>query len=125
MSTVALEGESHGVSSTVTKALVPQSSVTRRGTNTFVSKEESVLTGKSLKVRKIVVHYEDEVAMWVARTWLSDDRVMETYVVSVPEMLLRDYAWGTTFGHIMCVGSPNAKLTGVAVVIDKVELDEP
>jgi hypothetical protein len=125
MSTVAHEGETHGIFSTVTKALVPQSSVIRRGTNTIVSKEGSVLTGKSLKVRKMVVHYEDELAMWVTRTWLSDGMVIETYVVSVPEMLLRNYAWGTTFGHIMCVGSPNAKLTSVAVFIDKVELDEP
>jgi hypothetical protein len=51
--------------------------------------------------------------------------VIETHVVSVPEMLLRDDAWGTTFGHIKRVGSANAKLTGVAVFIDKVELDEP
>jgi hypothetical protein len=59
----ALEGESHDDSAMVPKALVPQSSVSRRGTNTFASKERSVLTWKSLKVRKIVVHDEDEVAM--------------------------------------------------------------
>jgi hypothetical protein len=59
----APEGENHGVSATVTKALVPQSSVSKRGTNTFVSKEGSVLIGKSLKARKIVVHDEEEVAM--------------------------------------------------------------
>jgi hypothetical protein len=59
------------------------------GPTPFVSKEGSVLTGKSLKVRNIVVHDEDEVAMWVAGRGLSDGRVMETNVVSVPEMLLK------------------------------------
>jgi hypothetical protein len=108
----------------VTKALVPHSNVNRRGTNTFVSKKGSVLTGKSLKVRKIVVHDEDKVAMGVVGRGLSDIMVMETDVVSVPEMLLRDDAWGTAFGHVGRVGSPNAKLAGVAVFIDKVDLDE-
>jgi hypothetical protein len=60
----AHEGESHGVFAMVTKALVTQSSVNRRGTNTFVSKEVIALTGKTMKVKKkIVVHDEDEVAV--------------------------------------------------------------
>jgi uncharacterized UPF0160 family protein len=48
----ALEDECHAsVCAKVTHALVPQSSVSRRRTNTFVSKKGYVLTGKSLKVR--------------------------------------------------------------------------
>jgi hypothetical protein len=121
----APKGESHGVAARVTKALVPQSSVSRHGTNICISKERSVFTGKSLKVRKIGVHDEDEVATWVSGRGLSDSRVMETDVVSVPEMLLRDDAWGTTCGYIRRVGIPNPKLTGVAIFIDKVKLDEP
>jgi hypothetical protein len=108
----------------VTEALVPQSSVSRRRIDTFVSKEGSVLTGKNLKVRKVVVHDEDEIAMWIACRGLSNGKVMEADVVSVPEMLLRDDAWGTAFGHVKRVGSSNAKLTGVAVFIDKTELDK-
>jgi hypothetical protein len=108
----------------VTEALVPQSSDSRYRTDAFVSKEGSVLTGESLKVRKVVVHDVDEIAMWVASRGLSDGRVMEADVVSVPEMLLRDDAWGTAFGHVRCVGSPNAKLTGVPVFIDKMEFDK-
>jgi hypothetical protein len=122
----AHEDESHGVSTKVNKALVPQRSFSTRGTDTFVSKKGSVLTGKNLKVRKIVVLHEDEVAMWVAGKGLSDGTVMETDdVVPVLEMLLIYDAWGTAFGHVGRVGSPNAKLTGVAVFIDKVELDDP
>jgi hypothetical protein len=109
----------------MTKALVPQRSVSRRGTNTSVSKDGSVLTGNIQKMRKILVHDEDEVAIWVGGRGLSDGMVMETDDVSVPEMLMRDDAWGTTFGHIKRVCSPNSKLTGVAILIDKVELDEP
>jgi hypothetical protein len=71
------------------------------------------------------VRDEDEVAMWVASRGLSDGRVMKTNVVTVPEMLLGDNDWGTEFGHFDRVGSPNAKLTNVAVFIDKLELDEP
>jgi hypothetical protein len=56
------QSESHGVSSTVTKALVPQSCVSRRGASTFVSKEVSELSGKGMKMRKTVVHDEDEAA---------------------------------------------------------------
>jgi hypothetical protein len=47
----------------VSEALVPQSSISRRRTDTFVSKEGSVRTGKSLKVREVVVHDEDEIAI--------------------------------------------------------------
>jgi hypothetical protein len=78
-----------------------------------------------MKMRNIVVHDEDDLAMWVGGIGLSDGRVMETDVVPVPEMLLRDHAWGSAFGHVGRVGSPNAKLTGVAVFIDKVDHDEP
>ena len=70
------------------------------------------------------MHDEDEIAMWIAGKGLSDGRVMEADVVSGPEMLLRDDAWGTAFGHVRRVGSPNAKLTGVAVFIDKMEFDK-
>jgi hypothetical protein len=42
--------ESHGVHATVTKAFVPQSCVSRRGGNTFVSKEGSELTGKGMEM---------------------------------------------------------------------------
>jgi hypothetical protein len=96
----APKGERQGVSPRMTKALVPQRSVNRRGTKKCVSKKGSVLTGKSLNVRKIVVHDEDEIAMRVARRGLSDAMVMETDVVSVPETLLRDYVCGTAFKHV-------------------------
>jgi hypothetical protein len=76
-------------------------------------------------MRNIVVHDEDDVAMWVGCIGLSDGRVIETDDVPVPEMLLRNHAWGSAFGHFGRVGSPNAKLTGVAVFMDKVNLDEP
>jgi hypothetical protein len=51
--------------------------------------------------------------------------VMETNVVPVPEMFLRDDAWGSAFEHAGRVCIPNEKLTGVTVFIDKVELDDP
>jgi hypothetical protein len=76
-------------------------------------------------MRTIVLHYEDEVTMRVAAKGLSDGMVMETDVVPVPEMLLRDGVGGSALGHVGRVGSPNAMLIGVAVFIDKVELDEP
>jgi hypothetical protein len=44
----APHGESHGVSARVTTVLVPQSCATRRGANTFVSKEGNELAGKGL-----------------------------------------------------------------------------
>jgi hypothetical protein len=114
----APKGESHGVSAMVTKALVPQSSVSRRGTNTFVSKEGNVFTGKKDS------EGEEDCCAWRGRgchvgRWQRVVRWQgnKAYVVSVPEMLLRDDAWGTTFGHIRRVGSPNSKLTGVAIFI--------
>jgi hypothetical protein len=91
----------------VIKALVPQSSVNRRGANTFVSKERSVLTGKSFKMRKVVVRDGDEVAMWVAGGRLSVGMVMETDFVWAPEMLLGDDSGGSAFRHAGRVGSPN------------------
>jgi hypothetical protein len=41
-----------------------------------------------MKMKKIVVHDEDEVAMWVNGGRLSDGMVMETNVLPLPEVLL-------------------------------------
>jgi hypothetical protein len=54
----APQGERHGVSAKLTKALMPQSCVGRRGASTLTSKEGSELTGKGVEVRKLVV-YDD------------------------------------------------------------------
>jgi hypothetical protein len=59
----ASESESHGVLARVTKALVPQRCVSLRWANTFVSKKGSEITGKGVKMREIVLHYEDEASM--------------------------------------------------------------
>jgi hypothetical protein len=62
----APESKSRGVPAWVTKTLVPYSSVSKCGASTcFVSKEGSELIGKGLKMKKVVVHAEDEVSMWV------------------------------------------------------------
>jgi hypothetical protein len=81
-----------------------------------------------MKMRKIVVHDEDKVddiAMWVNGGRLSDGMVMETDVLPLPEVIMCDNDWGSTFGHFGRIGDPNVELTGVAIFIGKVELHEP
>jgi hypothetical protein len=91
----------------VTKALVPPSSVSRCGANTFVNKEGSEFAGKGLKMMKVVVHDEDEVAMWVIGSGLPSGGVDKGGVVPFFEMLMRYNAWCTALGHAKCVGGPN------------------
>jgi hypothetical protein len=105
----------------VTKALVPKISVSICGANTY---EGSELPGKGMKMRKVVVHDEDIVSMWVSDSWLPDGRVVEGDVVPFPEMLLGDNAWCTALGHIRGVGGPTVELTSVAILAGKVELNE-
>jgi hypothetical protein len=121
----ALEGESHGVFAGVTKALVPQRGVNRRGIIIFVSKEGSELTGTDMKMRKIVVHDEDEVAICITCGGLSDGRVGETDVVPSAEMLLRDDGGGAAFGRAKRIGGLDVELTRVAILVGEVELNEP
>jgi hypothetical protein len=109
----------------VTKALVQRSSVNICGANTFVSKEGSELTGNGIKMRKVVLHDEDEASMRVIGSWLPDCKVVEAHVVPFPEMLMGYDAWCTALGHVRSVGGPNVELTSVAILVGKVELNEP
>jgi hypothetical protein len=115
----APKGESHGVSARMTKALVPQSGVSRHGASTFVSKEGSELTVNGLQMRQVVVHDEDEVAMSVTGCRLSDSRVMEADVMPFPKMLLGNDAGGSAFGHAGGVRGTNANPAGVAILISE------
>jgi hypothetical protein len=75
-------------------------------------------------MRKIV-HDEDEASMWINGDRLPDDRVVEACVMSFPEMLLRNNACGSALGHVGRMGGPNMELTSVAILVGKVELNEP
>jgi hypothetical protein len=108
----------------MTKALVPQSGVSRHGANIFVSQEGSELTVNGLQSRQVVVHDEDEVAMSVIGCRLSESRVMEANVVPFPKMLLGNDAWGSTFGHAGGVRGTNANPAGVAILIGEMEFNE-
>jgi hypothetical protein len=76
-------------------------------------------------MKKVVVHDEDEASMWVIGSELPDGSVVEANVVPLPEMPLRDNAWCTALGHARRVGGPNVVLTSVAILVGKVELNEP
>jgi hypothetical protein len=108
----------------MTKALVPQSGVSRHGGSTFVSKEGSELTVNGLQMRQVVVLDEDEVAMSVTCCRLSDSMVMGANVVPFPEMLLGNDAWAAAFGHAGGVGGTNANPAGVAILIGEMEFNE-
>jgi hypothetical protein len=84
----------------------------------------SELTGEGLKMMKVVVHDEVGVAMCVTCGGLSDGMVGETDVVPFAEMLLRDDAWGTAFGHAGRVGGPDVELPRVAIFVGEVEFNE-
>jgi hypothetical protein len=88
----APKGESHDVPARVTKALVPQSGVSRHGASTFVRKEGREPTVNSMEMRQVVVHDEDEVAMGVTCSRLSDSRVIEVDAVPFSKMILVDDA---------------------------------
>jgi hypothetical protein len=109
----------------VTKALVPHGCVGRRGARISVSKERIKLTGKGIKMREIVVHVNDEAPMWIIGSRLSDGRVVEDSVMPFVEMLMGDDAWGSALGHVGRIGAPNVELTSVAILVDKVEFNEP
>jgi hypothetical protein len=76
-------------------------------------------------MRKIVVHDDDEVAMWVTDGTLSDGKVMETDVMPLAEMLLRDDDGGSAIRHWRRVSGPNVEMVGVAIFIGKMELYDP
>jgi hypothetical protein len=76
-------------------------------------------------MRKIVVHDEDEAAMCISGGWLFDGKVLENGVVPFPEMLVGDGAGGSAFGHAGRMVGPDVKLTGVAIPVGEVELNEP
>jgi hypothetical protein len=121
----ALKSDSYGVLAMVTKALVPQRSIIRCAAITFVSKEGSELTGKGMTMRKVVVHDEDEASMRVIGNGLPDCGVVEAHVVPFLEILLGDNALCTTLGHVKRVSGPNVELTSLAILVGKVELNEP
>jgi hypothetical protein len=83
----------------------------------MVSKERSELTGKDLKMRKVVVHNEDGAFMWVIGSGLPDGRVVEANAVPFPEMLMIYDAWGTALGHVWRVSNPNVDLTSLAILV--------
>jgi hypothetical protein len=58
------------------------------GAITFVSKEGSEIDGKGVKMRKYVVHDEDDSAMWVVGIGLPDGRVVEAAVVPYIDIML-------------------------------------
>jgi hypothetical protein len=105
--------------------MVPQSYVSIRGANTFESKEEMELTGKGMKMKKIVVHDEDEASMWDTGGRLHDGMVVEADVMPFAETLLRDNAWGSALGHVGRMGSPTVELASMAILVGKAELNEP
>jgi hypothetical protein len=65
----------------VTKALMPQSGVSRSRAIPLVSNEGKELTGKGLKVRELIVHDEDEASVFITGSGLANGRVMEVDVV--------------------------------------------
>jgi hypothetical protein len=95
--------------------LVLHSNVNRFGAVTFVSKEGNEFTGKDMKMRKVVVHDEDETSMWVISNGLPDGRVVKANVVPFPEMLMRYVAWGIAPRHVRRMSGPNVELTSVAI----------
>jgi hypothetical protein len=75
-------------------------------------------------MRKIVAHDEDEAAMCVTGGELSDGMVVEGDVVQFLYMLRGDDARGAAFGHAGRMGGPDAKVTGMAILVCEVELNE-
>jgi hypothetical protein len=76
-------------------------------------------------MRKTVVHDEDEAPMWVTGGGLPDGKVVETDVMPFVEMIVTDNVWRSTFGHVGRMGGPNLELVSVAILVGKVELNEP
>jgi acetone carboxylase gamma subunit len=50
---------------------------------------------------------------------------VEANVVPFAKMLVGDDAWGSVLGHAGRIGGPNVDLTSVAILVDKVEFNEP
>jgi hypothetical protein len=93
----AAESERHGIPAGVTKALMPQSCISRRWGITFVSNEGRELTGKCLK---IALHDKDEAAMLASGRRLPNARVVEAHIVPLAEMLMGNDAGRATLGHL-------------------------
>jgi hypothetical protein len=76
-------------------------------------------------MRNVVVHDQNEASMWVSCGRLPDGIIVEDDVMPLPETLLRSNAWGFALGHVGHVGGPDVELTSVAILVGKVELNEP
>jgi hypothetical protein len=76
-------------------------------------------------MRKIVVHDDEEAAMCVTRGRLSDSMVVQANVVPLSEIMMGDDDGGAAFGHAGRMGAPDVKMTGVAILVCEVELNEP
>jgi hypothetical protein len=104
---------------------MPYSGVSRHRGNACVSSEGSELTGKGMEMREIVVDDKYEAPMLVTGGGLSNGGVVEVYVVSLAEMLLRDCARDTALGHVRRMGGPNVYVAGMAMLVGKVKFIDP
>jgi hypothetical protein len=90
----APENDSHDVPAKVAKSIMPPTIFSRCGAITFISKEESKLTGKGMKMREVNVHDEDDASMWITGGRLPDGMVVEADVMPFPEIRERDNMLG-------------------------------